>query len=210
MTSEQKTTEKLDIKLWYRLLKVIYIFCFIVIIIITAIGAMIIKPSHYLLLDSSGFECPNKTKFTWKDLHGNYYYPGNSYLDMRDHFSALYSCELIDMSFNDATWDNVKYMSDKKIKSHLQKVYFNNPFESKQPSYIFLQQIDYATNNRTNPPYKLNWISNKITIQERIEFLFKVVLFFIILQIILDTIKNAIMYILTGKKFSYLIIDIFK
>ena len=89
--------ENLEKKSWYRLLKVIYIFCFILLIIITAIWAMLIKPSHDLLLDSSGFQCPNKVNFLWKELHGSYYYPGNSYLDMRDHFSAIYNCELINI-----------------------------------------------------------------------------------------------------------------
>lgn len=175
---------------WFRFLKVLYGFGWLLVFAITLLIFLLTKPQGRVFPSLSGFTCPNNKSYSWTSLTG-YYYEDNKILNNEDHMSAMITCEII---------------------KGTDEVLVHWPYENDgKPYAVPANSVHYGDNEwlygefegiRKNPPYKLNWITdNQPSYWSR--SIGKTLLAFIVSYLVLDTIKNIIMYIAIGQRFSY-------
>lgn len=183
---------KLERKIWWRFLKVLYGLGWVIIILITIFVFLITKPSGSIQKLKSGFTCPDGESYVWSSYGGGYYTKDDKFLESEDHISALKKCGLYEID-----------SANKFRETALERGFTENEIAAE----ISRKQLEEAESNRTNPPYTLNWVTDENGNKWFYAFLWTIV-GFIVVNLLLDTLRNIILYIILGRPFSYPLLKI--
>lgn len=191
MSEEPKSLEN---KAWYRVLKVLYGLGWIIVLIITGFAFLILKPSSFVDLSKSTFYCPEKvTSYSLENAKG-LYNKGDKYLTMEDHLMATKTCGLQLAKFKTDAAKKAGY-SDEEINIHLANLFDMNSTDFKNA----FQSIEAG---RKNPLYQISFVYNDTTMNW-LKSLGGVGVVFVVAIFILNLIRDIVLYITIGKKFSY-------
>lgn len=181
---------------FYRFMKVIYGLGWVFVFLIILFTFLVIKPSGSVVMGKSGFTCPNNKSYVWTKYKG-FYTKEDKNLKAEDHISALNTCGLF----------NPEYMIDdfaeKKAKAITlgyaeEEIYRTAEFGLKEKANETLE----------NPPYKIKWVTDDSDYRKWLWTGFWTILTFFISYLLLETVKNIILYIIFGKRFSYPLISL--
>lgn len=175
--------ENLSNKAWYRLVKVLYGLGLALLALLVLATFISTRPSGRVLMEKSGFTCADGESYLWTH-QSNYYSGAEVTLNDEDHLLALKTCN--DKSGNRLA---VTRKSDGQTGTVEEsdfdsKLYELRETKSNHPSY----QISWVTDDNFD-----NW---KVTITWTL-------LALAVGLIILDTIRNIIVYVVTGVWLSY-------
>lgn len=192
-------SEKLEKRVWYRSLKVLYGVGWIIVFIITGIAFLILKPTPFIDLSKSSVTCLNKPTYNG---HENYslenakglYQKGDKYLTMEDHLMATKICGLQLAKLKEETVKNAGY-SEKEIENKLANLFDMNSDDFKNA----FQTIEAG---RKKPQYQINFVSNDSG-TNWLKSLAGTTIVFMVAIFILNLIRNIVLYITIGEKFSY-------
>lgn len=185
-------------KAWYRLLKVLYGASWFVVIALTIFTFFLTKPSGALEMGKSGFTCPNGKSYTWRSYTG-FYTKNSKVLNETDNVSVLKTCGLY----------NGEYLVGKGYSERVAKADDMGFSETDITKTITFILNDEASKLRNNPPYKITWVTDETNAKKWLWSGIWSIIAFFVAYFILDTLKNIVLYVLLGKRFSYPLITTF-
>lgn len=191
MKNEPKNLEK---KAWYRTLKILYGAGWIAVFFITGFAFLILKPTSIVNLSKSSFSCSGKeTPYSLKQVTGSYE-RGDNYLNMEDHIMANRTCGINMINLNEEKAKEAG-LTEKEITQYYSKLYDQNSEE-------FKKSFNSIESGRKNPKYQIKFVYND-TLMNWLKSLAWVGIVFLIAKFLLNLIKDVVLYITIGKKFSY-------
>lgn len=200
MSKETDNQEpNLEKRAWYRGLKVLYGVGWLCVFLITGLIFLGIRPDSSVNLSKSSFYCPREqvllsgNEYSLKDATG-YYKRGDEYLNMDDHIMVMKICKIPMVKLNE---EKVKAagMTDREVSEYLERL-------TDQNSDTFKKVFHKLEQRKKNPEYSLNFEYND-DLRNWVMPLFWVAITFAISSFFLNLIKNIVLYIIFGKRFSY-------
>lgn len=189
---------KTEGKAWYRLLKVLYGTGWVMLILITLFAFYVLKPSGRAVMVKSGFTCPNGKSYVWNNYSGYYYYTKNDmYLNENDNVSALKTCGLY----------TPEYLAEPGLSERKSSLIAAGVSEAEVNQTLTLGLPVKAREIQQKPPYKLNWVTDLTDGRAWVKSIGWSIAVFFVTYFILETIKNIVLYVAFGKRFSYPLIQ---
>ena len=182
---------KVHTSAWYRFLKVLYGAGFFLVLMVTLFTFLVSKPSGHIEVTKSGFTCNDGRSYVWNSFTG-YYTKKDTALNVDDHVNALQTCGNYNPEFFIKDLDSRKAAAKEAGFSDIQ---IEEALSSNLPNL--------AEKVRLDPPYTLDWVTDESDSSKWKSSIVSTFTALIISYFLMETIKNVIIYIFYGKRFTY-------